>query len=132
MQTAGLMTIRPPSVRYGVGARLLRGVRSESRAGVDCALIFGPAQCVRLVLELFGPAPTAVHQNHNCDVLRMRRQAHLHDVLARMEAPDGARAVVGSEGICDGAGVSYVGGAGDARGARIRQPEGAMTVKVRL
>lgn len=57
--------------------------------GVEGALLFGPAQCVRLVLELFGDAPLSVHQDHDRDVLRVRGLGAL---------PCGARGARGARG----------------------------------
>jgi hypothetical protein len=81
-----------------MAVRTLRhGVRSWSGLSVDHALLFGPAQSVSLVFERLPGAQLSIEQDDDSDALRVRYQPRHHDVLAALQAREGARAVVDFE-----------------------------------
>jgi hypothetical protein len=56
-----------------------------------------PAQGLSLVLERLCSSHLVIHEDDNGGVLRVRHQPRLHDVLATLQAPEGARAVLDFE-----------------------------------
>ena len=80
-----------------VACAICRARPVSERRGVDHALLFGPTQGVALVRERLCGSHLSIHEDDDGDVLRVRYQARLHDVLAALQGPEDARAVIDFE-----------------------------------